>query len=209
MAWRKKTIGHDLASVPRKISNGSGSTRPKRSAEERAERNPAGVALKARAAKVGHPDDRHGQQKMQAPWYENEQGQVIAIIHAHDAIAIAPLWAAWAGLTGSDYTYCRKILGASRHPQGAAIAVVPDRLEARPDDKPDDRSEEDKIRDAKNAKAAWELRLRRLPYWSRIAIDAQMIGSGPQLIKDRIATPPGRKFVEALAMLAEQMERER
>lgn len=192
-----------LAPTPRREPSG----RPQRTAESIAEKNSSRVALTARARAMGLPDGKHGQHQMRAPWYECDQGKAIAIHHAHDAEKIAPLWQVWAQMTGADYSYCRQYLDTSRHPAGASIAPVREPVEARPEDRPDDRTPDEKVRDAKNRKAAWDGHMRGLDYWDRIALDVQMIGGGPALIRDKALTTPGRKFVEALGNLAEQVRK--
>lgn len=133
-------------------------------------------------------------------------GQAISI-GARDKDEAGKLWAEYRRLDGADETYFRRIIGKPRFPNVAKLEMMPEIFEARADDRPDHRDEDQKDRDAVNAWMRWQGFLGRLASYERAAIMAAIRQTSEQLHKGGALTTAGQSFVAAMRVLRSEVER--
>jgi hypothetical protein len=124
---------------------------------------------------------------------------VFSILEGREA---ARCWDAYKGLTAAEYRYHRIVLGQSPFAKTAKIEFMPERLEASADDPPEDtRSEEERQRDAVNARQRWKGLEMQLSAPHRVAIHEAFLGTSEPM-KDGNPTRSGIVLVSALQILA-------
>lgn len=119
---------------------------------------------------------------------------------AKDQAATAQTWRA---IITAQHNYRTRILGQTGYPKGAAIAMVPDRMEADTGHTIDIRTADEKDAAAKRAWASWEAAIKALPMpqwiWAiRNALNGGMDGEGGDVWRDGQPTARGRVLVDAL-----------
>ncbi|WP_372570377.1 hypothetical protein [Ruegeria jejuensis] len=189
---KKKFEFTELAEAPRKKARGR--KRMEQIQREKVDRNPGKVALQVRARQMGQDDWR----QMQAQALGEPAGRAIYLSHKPDDAA--KLWSVYAGLTASEARYHRIVLGKSMAAKTAKIEFLPDRFEARADDQPDLRSEDERHRDATNAWDSWLNMLNLLSLGDRAVIESVSRG-WVEPVKDGEVTIRGRQFVVAIEKL--------
>ncbi|MEC8039566.1 MAG: hypothetical protein VX181_02470 [Pseudomonadota bacterium] len=142
-----------LAPVPRREVDGN-ATRAKRTVTAKQERAPDKVALQARARMMSAGERPLEVMRTQA--LGEPAGQAIYLTYGKsDPELAAELWQIYATFTGCEARYARVVLGKSLHATPRKVEMLPESFEAREDDQPDLRSEDEKHRDAVNAWMHW------------------------------------------------------
>jgi len=178
----------DLADTPKREASG----RPQR-ASTRAEREPDGVVLQARARRMG----KGKASDMNVTMLSEDAGMAICDICAEDQAK--RLWDLHIALTSAEVRY-HKSIGVSPHPKCAKIEMMQERFETRADDKPDLRTEEERDRQAQTAWMHWQGQLGCLLATERTAINLAMRYQ-VELWDDGKPTAAGRRFVAAMQRL--------
>ena len=111
----------------------------------------------------------------------------------------APLWGLMCDLSRSYATYCASI-GTSPHAKCGKVEYLPERFEARADDRPDLRTREEKDRAAKAAWMRWNGSIGRMYSGEQSALWNGISLRGP-LIRDGQITTSGKAFVKAMRTL--------
>jgi hypothetical protein len=191
---RKALMG--LAPVPKPKKRGR-----KRMNEIRQtrERSPDRVALQARAKMMGSTklDDMRGQALGEAA------GRAIYL--KHQGKTAERLWSVYSGLTSAEDRYARVVLGHSLHAKTAKVEFQQERFEARPDDQPDLRTEDEKHRDAVNGWARWRGYIGHLVSSDQAAIWAVVRGRADPVVDAKL-TGAGMRFIDALERLAKVVD---
>lgn len=164
--------------------------------------DPRTVVIEARArmmSKEPGPD-------MLADMLCEHAGQAINI-GARDKDEAGKLWADFRRLDAADETYFRRIIGKPRFPNVARLEMMPETFEARPDDRPDSRTDEEKNRDAVNAWMRWHGILNRLASHERATIMSAIRQTSGDLHKRGGLTTSGQAFIAAMRVLRSEVER--
>ena len=111
----------ELAPTPKRQPNGQHRTR------RDAPRDPRRVALGARCLMFGVPDTKTNRDALSGQHSGSQLGWVMQAICPMDQIP--RLWGVWQGFQSAERTYRLRYIGQTGTPQGAAIAMVPDRME--------------------------------------------------------------------------------
>lgn len=194
----KKAQMPELAQAPRKHKDG----RKKRKAGHVADSNPCLTVLEARARHMGKAG-RAGE--MKHPALSEAAGQ--AIFATLGAEAAEKAWEAYAGLTAAEASYHRYYTGLRLNAKTAKIEMAPERFEARADDRPDLRSEEDRARDAVNRWMRWRGLVMHLPSHQQEAIFDAAYGRCPQMDGGK-PTGAGERLAWACDALAKVVEKQ-
>lgn len=189
-----------LAPVPRRELDGS-ATRAKRTVAAKQERAPDKVALQARARMMGA--EGRPLEVMRTQALGEPAGQAIYLIYGKsDPELAAELWQTYATFTACEARYARVVLGKSLHAKTGKIETMPERFEAREDDQPDLRSEDEKHRDAVNAWIHWHGLIGQLhAVYQRDLFD--VVRGRREAVGGGVVTRAGERFVEALVLLRE------
>lgn len=187
----------------------------RRAAEMRAIRQADGHGRERRAKPVEDPrkvvmDARRNMTRSPKgdilhPIYSHPCGRVIEAT-ARDWDEAIALWAVFDSLDRADDARARHVVGRSRFPTCTKLEYLTERFEARPDDRPDTRTDDEKARDASNAWARWSALLARLPRYHRGAIISAMRALS-EVIRDNRVTLDGALFVKAMRGLRDECER--
>jgi len=160
------------------------------------------IVFAARARQAGKkPKDLT---EMDREAYGEAAGVAILAIHGGDTAK--RLWDAYRGFTAAEATYAKYYLGLRLHAATAKLEMMPERLETRPDDKPDLRTEEERSRDAANAWMRWQGFIMHLPCYQQAAIYDVSYGRVEPMSEGRI-TDHGRRFVWAMERFADVVDR--
>ena len=199
MARTKRSIllARRRAAAMRAIRQADGHSRERRA---KPVEDPRKVVMDARKRMIRSPkgDILH-------PIYSHPCGRVIEAT-ARDWDEAIALWAVFDSLDRADDARARHVVGRSRFPTCTKLEYLTERFEARPDDRPDTRTEDEKARDASNAWARWSALLARLPRYHRGAIIAAMRGLC-DVARDNLVTLDGVLFVKAMRGLRDECER--
>ena len=199
MARTKRSIllARRRAAEMRAIRKDDGHGRERRA---RPTEDPRKVVLDARRRMIRSPkgDVLH-------PIYSHPCGRVIEAI-ARDWDEAIALWAVFDSIDRADDARARHVVGRSRFPTCTKLEYLTERFEARPDDRPDTRTDDEKARDARNAWDRWSCLLGRLPRYHRGAIIAAMRGVC-DVMRDNMVTLDGMLFVKAMRGLRYECER--
>lgn len=112
----------------------------------------------------------------------------------------AHLWGLFATMLATYCTYYTRVMGNPLWPAVSKMEFLPERMEARADDRPDTRTEDEKVKDAIRAWREWERHLAKLPGPHFTAVN-NAIFDRAQMIRDGWATTAGASFVEAMRTL--------
>lgn len=191
----KKASLSELADAPRKHKDG----RKKRQAGHVAESNPCRPVWEARARQTsGKPAD------MNNPALAEAAGQAIYAVLGGDEAKAA--WEAYAGFTAAEASYHRHYTGLRLYAKTAKLEMAPERFEARADDRPDLRTEEERSRDAVNRWMRWRGLVMHLPSHQQEAIFDAAYGRCPQMDAGKV-TGAGERTARACAALAKVVEK--
>lgn len=155
--------------------------------------DPLATVKQARQRLMGRQGDFTGK------IYCEEAGRAIAALAVNEDEANR-LWNVFLKFDTADNTYMARVIGRPRFPNVAKMEFLPDRLEARDDDKPDPRSEDEKDRDAVNTWMHWQGHLGCLEAHERSSI-VRAARHMDTLWKDGGPTCAGQQFVAALRVL--------
>jgi hypothetical protein len=194
----------------RRVSLAGGETAPqvakqgRRTDLERPE-DPAKSALKTRLRIRGIRDTPDNLKRAVAPAFGSDVGLCIdAILTGDDA---AKAWDTFSHISASYRNYMVYFVGQTGNPKCAAIAMIPDAMETDPSLRVDIRTHDERVSAAKASWAAWERRIKALPFpqmaWALQGALRGFLGDGT-LWRDAKPTHTGRTVVAALrAMGAE------
>lgn len=188
----------DVPDVPRKQPNG----RTRRDKAELSDRNPQKVVLAARARHMGKTAKQLDEMRLAALG----EPAGMAIYKTHTGDEAHRRWQAYAGFTAAEATYAKTYLGLRLHAKTAKVEYLIERFEARPDDSPDLRSEEERSRDAANNWARWRGYVGCLARPDQQAIYDVAYGRAEPMLGGKVG-PYGKRFVEAVGRLADVVER--
>lgn len=121
----------------------------------------------------------------------------------------ARLWSVWQAYCAAERTYRIRIIGTTGDPQGAAIQMIPDTLQADPSFRADTRTDDEKDRDAVNNWMRWQGYLGHLGAREASALRQAERGTGKPLWASNRATQAGSYAFSALRCLAEITQSER
>lgn len=128
---------------------------------------------------------------------ETEAGKALAVAVA-DKDERRDLFELFMAYDKAVSIYCIRVLGRSRFPAVSKLEFMPERLETRADDRPDLRTEEQKIESARRDMAYWDGILVRLhPYRARIIRNAH----NERFVSTGALTGAGRSFIAAIRAL--------
>lgn len=185
-----------LAPTPRRKSRGK-----ERMNQIRKEGSADRVALAARCKQMGKGANHMNEMREQM--LGEDAGRAIHIGTEGDARQ--SLWQTYCAFTASERTYAHRVLGCGLDPKGQKIEMQPERLEARPDDKPDLRSEDEKHRDATNAWMRWRGLIGHLRSIDQTAI-FDVVRARKQAVEAGGLTSAGQKFVAAMVLLQDVVD---
>lgn len=166
-----------------------------------ADRDPQRLVLSARCSHMGKADTRENRRLMKEAMMGDPAGQAIAIGSRGQKEAAA-LWAVFSKLDSVDARYHSRILSRGRHAKCGKVEYMPERFEARPDDRADSRTEEQKDRAAVNEWMAWHGAVGHLAsheqssLWTGVYLRCD-------LHKNGVLTTAGSAFVSALRILVD------
>lgn len=187
----------EVAAVPRREANG----RKQRETREGvgAERDPTKTALNARAKHMGEGQTREGRAKVAAQSYAGEAGR--AIMASQQGEPARGMTECYTALLRADAAYCSRYLGSRRHAKTAKIEMMPERFEARADDTPDLRTDEERDRQAVSTWMRWQGWLGQIAKHKASAIQ-RALGEEAELVTcGGVLTGEGCLFIEAMTDL--------
>ncbi len=129
-------------------------------------------------------------------------GQAISI-GARNEDEARKLWDVFKRYDQADDVYFRRIIGRSRFPNVAKLEMLPEPVETRDDDRPDDRTPDQRDRDASNGWMRWQGFLGHLAAHERAAITDASRRRGGDLQRSGVLTTAGAAFVAAMRTLKE------
>lgn len=192
---RAKRAIAEIEQIPRKRKNG----RTKQPDGYVSDRNPLKTVLTARARLMASPDA----DAMRNPALSEPAGR--AIFASRKGEAAARLWGVYKAFSASYLLYMRRYVGCSPYAKTAKIEMMPESYETRPDDRPDLRSEDEKVADAKASWARWDSRMNSLPHHFRWAIYHVLHGRHDPVEAGHL-TMHGQQFILAMEKLADISE---
>lgn len=202
---RHKSIGLDLAPAPRKKARGWKRMQELQAAEREAEENSHEERLLVRARHVGVKPDKKGLAQMKHVMLSEPAGQAIWLgSRPDDANA---LWDVYSGLTRAEARYATVVLGTSINAKVAKVEFLPETFEARSDEPPDERTEDEKHRAAVNAWMFWKGALGCLFSEDHRAIMDVLRGRKEPVTQGKL-NHSGRKFLESMERLKEIVDRQ-
>lgn len=151
---RKALEGHELAETPKRQPNGQ-----KRQRAD-APNDPQKTALQARVRQFGGKDTKTGRKALSDEFCGSQIGLVMKAT-CGDA-ECQRLWQTFRAWCAAEDQYRRRYLGQCEHAKGAAIAMVPDRLETDTSHSVDLRDPEQRDRDAVQTWMRWQGNLGKL-----------------------------------------------
>ena len=165
--------------------------------------DPRKTALEARCRKSGIEDPKEAARALLG----TDMGLCINATSKGDELA--DLTEAWQAISASFRNYRLLVIGQTGDPQGAAIGMVPDRIETDPSLRVDLRTLDEKIAAAKASKAKWDARIAALPVpnmrWALRGALEGFMGEG-RLWRDKQPTATSRLAVEALRIVAKDQK---
>lgn len=152
---RKELDGLGLAPTPKREKSGCFVERTRQQADE-----PQKTALQARVRQFGGEDTKKARAALSDDFCGSQIGLVMKAT-CSDAVA-ARLWQTFRAWCMAEDQYRRRYLGQTEHAKGAAIAMVPDRMETDTGHTVDLRDRDQRDRDAVNSWMKWQGHLGRL-----------------------------------------------
>lgn len=162
--------------------------------------DPRKTALQARCRRAGISDPKEAARALLG----TEMG--LCINASATGQELADLTEAWQAISASFRNYRLLVIGQTGDPQGAAIGMIPDKVETDPSLRVDLRTHDERVEAAKRSKAAWDAKIKALPVpnmrWAlRGALEGFM--GEDTLWRDCAPTTSGRLAVEALRRVAQ------
>lgn len=117
------------------------------------------------------------------------------------------IWSVWQTYSQAERSYRIRYLGIP-DPQGASIQMVPEKVEADPNKKPDLRSEEEKDQQVISRWMRWQDHLGRLSPERAVALRMADRDCGPELWRHGAPTEHGKWAYESLLLLKYFSERD-
>lgn len=185
--------GLDLAETPKRGKDKCFVERTRQQAEE-----PQRTALQARVRHFGGEDTQKGRAALSDDFCGSQIGFVMKAKCSNDEAK--RLWQMFRAWCAAEDQYRRRYLGQSEHPKGAAIAMVPDRMETDTGHSVDLRTAEQRDRDAVRAWMQWQGHLGRLGKADRLALQDMRL-ERVDLWRDKAPTSRGLAALEALRAL--------
>lgn len=113
---------------------------------------------------------------------------------------LADLTEAWQAISASFRNYRLLVIGQTGDPQGAAIGMVPDRMETDQSLRVDLRTHDERVAAAKASWAGWQAKIKALPFGVRGILEGVIHGFVGEAVlwRDQAPTEKGRLAVEAL-----------
>jgi hypothetical protein len=186
-----------LAPVERREKDG----RVQRSTRPDYERAPEDKVLRARARQMGKPEQKKSKMKAEALAFAAGR----AIYSIHEGKPAARLWDAYTRLTDAEARYLKHATGLSLYAKTARLEYLPERFEARDDDSPDMRTDDEKFQDASNKWRYWRGLVMHLSCFQQTCIFDVAYGRLDPMDAGGITSYGGR-FVEALERFADVVD---
>ena len=160
--------------------------------------DPRKTAITARLRISGISD----QKEAESPLLGEDMGRCLHFLAKGDERAA--LADAWAAISASLRNFRLMVIGQTGTPQGAAIAMVPEPMQTDPSLRVDLRTQEQKVAAAKASWAAWEGKVKALPFGLKWVMEGVLYGFMGEAVlwKDQRPTEKGRLAVEALRRMA-------
>jgi hypothetical protein len=165
------------------------------SALEEREPEDRAAAVAAIAARVKAKRKRAALDPLQG----SDMGRCIAVHPDRETLAQA-----WGALSAAHRAFRTRIIGKTGDPQGATIAMLPEKIDIDPSLRVDLRTSEEKDDAAARGWASWQASIRALPTpQHKWAITGALDGflGGEALWRHRAPTPVGKLAVAALALM--------
>lgn len=190
---RAKSALPELAPIERKEQHRVGGRFAK-------EEDPQKTALEARQRRFGTHDTQKAKDAAQSAYLGAEIGYLIQSECKPDEAA--RLWDVWQAYGAAERTYRIRYIGTTGEPQGAAIQMVPEQVQADPSMRVDLREPEERDRQAVANWMRWQGLLGQIDKASASALRQAERGSGRCLWRDGAPTASGRFALAALRELA-------
>ena len=190
-----------LAPIPRRTAQ----PRNREGRFTRPEEDPRRQALDARCVRFGLKPSASNREIVKSPWMGCDMGFVIEA-RCGDREA-ARLWDVFSRWSRAEATYRARYLGQVEQPAGAALQMVPDRIETDPSATVDARTADELDRDAVNAWMRWQGFLGHMSADMQSRLHSARRGDGRPLWLDQAPTTAGLVALEALRHLADVSER--
>lgn len=160
--------------------------------------DPRKTAITARLRISGVAD----QKEAESPLLGEDMGRCVHFLAKGDERAA--LSDAWAAISASRRNFKARILGGTGDPQCATIEMIPEGWETDPSLRVDLRTPEEKDAAAKASWAAWEGKVKALPFGLKWVMEGVLYGFMGEAVlwKDQRPTEKGRLAVEALRRMA-------
>jgi len=160
------------------------------------------TALNARCRHNALPETDDNRRTVSHPAYEGHATRVI--LHAgRDSDRLLTLWGR---IDADHHAYFLHVLNRPRFPNVAKMEILPDPFEARPDDRPDLRTPEEKASHAKAAWNRWRNLFKAMTGHERVMIDDGIYGVR-EFVRDGKPTTSGMAFVAALRVVQGMVEK--
>lgn len=201
---RRKRTHNQIAGLP---VLGASKVAPKRGRPRADDQEDAArTALEARARQMGVSKTKAGDMRDQ--FLGDPAGMAIALVCGYqkrgEIDETKRLWAHYVGLTGAEARY-HKSYGTSIYPKTAKIETEPQKMEVRPDDVIDLRTEEEKDIAADKNWMRWKGNIGMLESWMQTAIYDISRGRAMPVDAGRV-TPSGERFVHAMRVMDKRMQ---
>ncbi len=167
--------------------------------------DPRREALNSRCIRFGLAPNARNREIVKSPWMCCDIGFVIEA-SCGDREA-ARLWDVFARWVRAEATYRARYLGQGEQPAGAALQMIPDRIETDQSATVDVRTSDERDRDAVNAWMRWQGHLGHLPAAMRVLLHGARREDGAALWHDKGPTHVGLAALGALRRLADVAER--
>lgn len=188
----------ELAATPKRQPNGQRRERADAPQDQRK------TALQARARHFGNPDTKKGRDALSGQHNGCQMGMVIEAKAGRNEVG--PLWRVFSDWCAAEDGYRKRYVGQSEHPKGAAIQMVPDRMETDASHSVDLRDADTKDRDAVNRWMRWQGYLGELaPGYVRVLHDARL--ERAPIWRDQRPTQRGYDALAALRRLRDAVEK--
>jgi hypothetical protein len=157
--------------------------------------DPRKTALQARCRRAGISDPKEAARALLG----TEMGLCVNALSQGQELA--DLTEAWQAISASFRNYRLLVIGKTGDPQGAAIGMIPEKVETDPSLRVDLRTHDERVEAAKRSWAAWEAKINALPVpnlkWALRGALNGFLGD-ETLWRDQAPTTNGRLAVEAL-----------